>query len=93
MPCLRDHEFNVEQAEVGKEMIQQWRQRMVDNQKGGGGDILSIPARLRNHFDVRFKPRDDYVPPEVEGHHCKVRRISRAPRLSRGPRFSGETEN
>jgi len=58
----RDHEFNVEQAEVGKDMIQQWRQRMVDNQKDGGGDIPSIPARLRNNFDVRFKPRSDYVP-------------------------------
>jgi len=42
-----------------KDIIRRWRERQ---QKEAGGEA---PARLKNDFDVRFKPRDDFTPSKV----------------------------
>merc|ERR1719422_2000517 len=52
-------------ASEAKHIIRRWRER---NMREQGGDI---PLRLKNDFDVRFKPRDDFKP-------LKVRDISAA---------------
>jgi len=49
----RDEDLSQEASEA-KHIIQAWRER---NAKEHGGDAM--PLRLKNDFDVRFKPRDD----------------------------------
>jgi len=52
-------------ASEAKHIIRRWRER---NMREQGGDV---PLRLKNDFDVRFKPRDDFKA-------SKVREISAA---------------
>jgi len=60
----RDQDFNPDGS--AKDVIAKWRQRMLAEQREAGDQpgaaTAGIPLRLKNDFDVRFKPRDSRKP-------------------------------
>eukprot|EP00408_Alexandrium_pacificum_P067780 CAMPEP_0171168918 /NCGR_PEP_ID=MMETSP0790-20130122/7952_1 /TAXON_ID=2925 /ORGANISM="Alexandrium catenella, Strain OF101" /LENGTH=364 /DNA_ID=CAMNT_0011633761 /DNA_START=85 /DNA_END=1175 /DNA_ORIENTATION=- len=58
----RDMDFNTDSGVMAKDAVQQWRERQLAQQGAGTGAGLSgIPVKLKNNFDVRFRPRDAAV--------------------------------
>jgi len=54
----RDADFNTESSALARDAVQQWRERQLAQQQGAGAGQASIPVKLKNNFDVRFKPRE-----------------------------------
>lgn len=53
----RDEGFDAE-GSLAKDVIMKWRQNMLQQQRASGSETGGLPLRLKNDFDVRFKPRD-----------------------------------
>mmetsp|Transcript_43913 Transcript_43913/g.136681 ORF Transcript_43913/g.136681 Transcript_43913/m.136681 type:complete len:805 (-) Transcript_43913:28-2442(-) len=55
----RDENFDPAGTAMARDAVQQWRERQLAQQgAGAGGAAAGIPVKLKNNFDVRFKPRD-----------------------------------
>lgn len=62
----RDADFDTGSGVAARDAVQQWRERQLAQQGAGAGSGQSgIPVKLKNNFDVRFKPRDSDVPKKV----------------------------
>ncbi|CAE8621802.1 unnamed protein product [Polarella glacialis] len=56
----RDAAYQAEGAAAARDMVQSWRERMFQQQgeaNPGGPKTNMLPPRLKNSWDVRFKPR------------------------------------
>jgi DNA replication licensing factor MCM7 len=56
----KDDDFNMENAALAKDAINRWRARnWADNAgaDGASGQAPSVPPRMKNDWEVRFKPR------------------------------------
>eukprot|EP00933_Yihiella_yeosuensis_P057167 TRINITY_DN5678_c0_g1_i1.p1 TRINITY_DN5678_c0_g1~~TRINITY_DN5678_c0_g1_i1.p1 ORF type:complete len:810 (-),score=187.50 TRINITY_DN5678_c0_g1_i1:331-2760(-) len=57
---VRDAAYQADGAGAARDMVQSWRTRMLDQQQATSGvesRKSGLPPRLRNTWDVRFKPR------------------------------------
>jgi len=54
----RDANFNPQSSALARDAVHQWRERQLAQQSDGQPPAAAIPVRLKNNFDVRFKPRD-----------------------------------
>jgi len=55
----RNANFNAESTALARDAVQQWRERQLAQQSGGaGGAAAAVPMKLKNNFDIRFKPRN-----------------------------------
>mmetsp|Transcript_6257 Transcript_6257/g.14421 ORF Transcript_6257/g.14421 Transcript_6257/m.14421 type:complete len:792 (+) Transcript_6257:81-2456(+) len=54
----RDESYRAEGAARARDAVQHWRERLA-NQEGAGGldKNMDVPSKLKNPWDVRFKPR------------------------------------
>mmetsp|Transcript_18446 Transcript_18446/g.50644 ORF Transcript_18446/g.50644 Transcript_18446/m.50644 type:complete len:796 (+) Transcript_18446:108-2495(+) len=57
----RDEGRNPENADLSRDLIQQWLGQALQRQRESGRSGGEIPIQMRNPYNVRFKPRDDTV--------------------------------
>jgi len=57
----RDEDANTDKTGIAKDTIAEWRRRVEEQKRRdtslGGSNHAQVPQRLRNSFDIRFKPR------------------------------------
>jgi len=58
----KDDDFNMENAALAKDAINRWRERSWRDRQdadGGSAQLPAVPARMKNDWEVRFKPREE----------------------------------
>merc|ERR1719265_2798829 len=57
----KDDDFNMENSLVAKDAINRWHaRRQIEGQLGeAAGQVPAIPLRMKNDWEVRFKPREE----------------------------------
>jgi len=57
----KDDDFNMENAILAKDAVNRWRARSLADPQAGepSGNIPAIPLRMKNDWEVRFKPREE----------------------------------